>query len=130
MTGIKVVSCGRCLPKKIFYNDDFEKKLDTSDEWISSRTGIKSRYFAEDETNWQMAYEASRLAIERAGISTDQIGAVICATFTPDYATPSVACVIQRELGLRCDIPAFDLNAACSGFVYGLKVAQSLMIEM
>ena len=130
MTGIKVVGTGRFLPAKIFYNDDFDKKLDTSDEWISSRTGIKSRYFVTDETNWQMAAKAAARAMEAAKVNPEQIGAIICATFTPDYSTPAVACVVQRELGLRGDIPAFDINAACSGFVYGLKVAQSMMIEM
>lgn len=130
MNGIRIISTGRYIPKKKFLNNDFPKSLETSDEWIKSRTGIESRYFADKESNAYMAVTAAKLAIRKADIGAEKIGACICATFTPDYSTPSVACVVQRELGLRKDIPAFDINAACSGFVYGLKVAQSLLSSL
>ena len=127
MVGIKIVSTGRAVPKKVVTNDDLSKIVDTNDEWISSKTGIKQRHFSDGETNWEVALEAANTAIERADIDKSEIGMLIVATFTPDYATPSVACVLHEQLGLRTDIPSFDLNAACAGYVYGLKIAASLL---
>ena len=127
MVGIKVVSTGHAVPDKVVTNDDLSRVVDTNDEWIYSKTGIKERHFCENETNWELALKAADIAIERAGIDKSEIGMLIVATFTPDYATPSIACVLHEKMGLRTDIPSFDLNAACAGYVYGLKVAASLL---
>lgn len=127
MLGIKIIGTGRCLPEKVVTNDDLSKIVDTNDEWISTRTGIKQRYHCVDELNWQLACGAAKKAIENSGIDKNQIGALIVATFTPDYATPSVACFLQRELGLPTNIPAFDLSAACAGFLYGLRISAALL---
>ena len=127
MEGIQIVATGRGLPEQSVTNDDLSKIVDTSDEWVSTRTGIKSRYFCKGEQNWQLAFEAAEKAINRAGIDKSDIGLLIVATFTPDYATPSVACILQKELGLSTDVAAFDVNAACSGFLYGLKIADAML---
>lgn len=127
MEGIQIVATGRGLPEQSVTNDDLSKTIDTSDEWISSRTGIKSRYFCKEEKNWQLALEAADKAIQSAGIDRGDIGLLIVATFTPDYAAPSVACILQKELGLGTDVAAFDINAACSGFLYGLKIANDML---
>ncbi len=127
MVGIKVVSTGHAVPDKVVTNDDLSRVVDTNDEWIYSKTGIKERHFCENETNWELALKAADTAIVRAGIDKSEIGMLIVATFTPDYATPSIACVLHEKMGLRTDIPSFDLNAACAGYVYGLKVAASLL---
>lgn len=128
MEGIQIVATGRGLPEQSVTNDDLSKIVDTSDEWISTRTGIKSRYFCKGEKNWQLALEAANKAINSAGIEKKDIGLLIVATFTPDYATPSVACILQKELGLGTDVAAFDINAACSGFLYGLKIANDMLL--
>lgn len=127
MKGIDIISTGRALPDKKVTNDDLSKIVDTNDEWITTRTGIKNRYFCEEETNWQLAYRTADKVITKAGIDKNDIGVLIVGTFTPDYATPSVACILQKELGLSEDIMAFDINAACSGFLYSLKIASSLL---
>lgn len=125
MNGIRIVSTGRALPSKVVTNDEMSKIVDTSDEWISTRTGIRQRYFCDGEMNWQLAVESAKKAIRN--IDKKEIGAVIVATFSPDYAFPSVACLVQKELGLRCDIMSFDINAACTGFLYALNVAEGLL---
>lgn len=127
MTGIRIVSTGRAVPNKVVTNDDLSKIVDTSDEWIASKTGIRQRYFTEGETNWELALKASEIAIERAGIDKSEIGLLIVGTFTPDYASPSVACILHEKLGLETTAPAFDINAACAGYVYSLKIAASLL---
>jgi 3-oxoacyl-[acyl-carrier-protein] synthase-3 len=114
MTGIQIVSTGRGVPGRVVTNDDLSKIVDTNDEWISSKTGIKQRYFCENESNVDLALEAAKKAIEGAGIDKSEIGVLIVATFTPDYACPSMSCILHEQLGLRTDIPAFDLGAACS----------------
>ena len=127
MTGIQIVSTGRGVPGRVVTNDDLSKIVETNDEWISSKTGIKQRYFCENETNVDLALEAARKAIEGAGIDKSEIGVFIVATFTPDYACPSMSCILHEQLGLRTDIPSFDLGAACAGFVYSLRIASSLL---
>lgn len=128
MKGLRIVSMGSSLPSRIVTNEDLSKIVDTSDEWISSRTGIKERRLSEDgDTNSKFASEAARIAIERASISKDEIAAVIVATATPDYMFPSTACILQKELGLLEDVMSFDISAACSGFLYAVKVAKSLL---
>lgn len=127
MDAIQIIATGKALPQKLVTNDDMSKIVDTSDEWISTRTGIKQRRFCTEEKNWELACQAARNALERGGIEKEQIGMVIVGSATPDYIMPSMACIVQEELGLPADIPAFDLNAACSGFIYALRVAGSLL---
>lgn len=127
MKGLHIVSTGRALPKKQVSNDDMRQFVDTSDEWIRSRTGIETRYFCTDETNYELATKAAKKAIEKGNIKAEEIGVIIVATMTPDYMMPSTACLVQKELGLADDVMAFDINAACSGFLYGLTVCKGLL---
>ncbi len=124
--GLKIEGVGIYLPKKRLTNFDLEKMVDTSDEWITTRTGIKERRIAEDETTSYMAYRSALSAIERSGISKEDIDGIIVATLSPENQFPSTACLVQEKLGLK-DIFAFDLSAACSGFLYGLEVAWSMI---
>ena len=128
MNGLHLLSTGRCLPARAVPNDALRQYVDTSDEWIASRTGIRQRYFCgENEGNIALAAGAARRALDRAGIAPDEIGLCIVATFTPEHAAPSVACMVQRALGLPEDCPAFDVNAACSGFLYSLQIASAML---
>jgi 3-oxoacyl-(acyl-carrier-protein) synthase III len=127
--GIKIEGTGRYLPTKILTNNDLEKIVETSDEWIDSRTGIKERRIVSDnETTSFLAYQSALQAIKNSGVDKEEIDIVIVATFTPDYYTPSIACLVLEQLEVeRTDVLAFDLNAACSGFVYALNVAERLL---
>ncbi len=125
--GVGILGIGSGVPKNVLTNEDLEKLVDTNDEWITSRTGIKKRHvLAEGEKPSMIVEEASRNAIEDSGVPLDKIDAVIVCTFTPDSPIPSVACLVQGRMGIPPCI-AFDLNAACSGFVYGLQVAEGLI---
>lgn len=125
----EIIGCGSYLPEKIVLNADLESIIDTSDEWIFSRTGIKKRHIAADNQHAShLAFEASKKAIEDANISPDLIDLVIVCTTTPDNSFPSTATKLQNYLGL-VNKPAFDLQAVCSGFIYGLEVANSLIIS-
>jgi len=121
-------SIGAYVPKKILTNADFEKMVDTSDEWIVKRTGIQERHIAaDDESTSDMAAKAAKVAIERAGLNTEDIDLVVMATVTPDYFNmPSTACLVSDKLGIK-NVQAFDLSAACSGFVYALTVAKAFI---
>ena len=124
--GAGIIGMGRYVPEKIVKNIDFEKTLDTTDEWIRSRTGIEARHFAEqDENTSHMAIRAAEKAIENANITPEQIGLIIVATVTPDRAFPSVACQLTDHLGIQC--AAMDVSAACSGFIYGLVTAKQFI---
>lgn len=128
MQGINVLGFGYYLPKKKVINDDFIDHVDTSDEWIKTRTGINSRYLSEDENTSKLAYEASIKAIKNAKIDKEKIDLIIVATMTPDNFTPSTACILQGLLGLNdTKVMAFDINAACSGYVYSLNVANAML---
>ena len=116
MNGIKIRGTGRCVPEKTVTNDDLAKIVETSDEWITSRTGIQRRRHCVTETHTSLCVNAARAALEKAGVTPDQIGGCIVATVTADNAVPSAACMLQKELGLPTDIPCFDLNAACTGY--------------
>ena len=129
MQGIKIVATGRALPQKVVTNDDLSRLVDTSDEWISTRTGIEQRYFCEEETCQSLAILAAKRAVEKAEIDKKQIGLVIVATATGDHVFPSVACMVQNTLGLETEVMAFDLSAACSGFLYGLGVCRSVLSD-
>ncbi len=121
-------SIGAYVPEKILTNSDLETMVDTSDEWIYKRTGIKERHIAADnETTSDMGVNACRIAIERAGLSHNDIDMIICATISPDYfCMPSTAAIIADKLGLQ-KVTAFDISAACTGFVYALSIAKAFI---
>lgn len=124
--GITIKGLGYYLPKSLLTNFDLEKMVDTSDEWITTRTGIKERRIAREESLVDMAYSASLMALQDGGIGPDQIDLIILATLTPDLGFPASACLLQSRLGAKRAY-AFDLSAACSGFLYGLEVATGLL---
>ena len=128
MNKVNIIGCGMAKAKKKITNVDLENRVDTSDEWIVQRTGIKSRYVSETENTSDLAYRAAMSAIEDAGINKESIEVIIVATITPDSLTPSTACLVQAKLGLN-NIPilAFDVNAACSGFLYSFQIASDLL---
>ena len=127
MTYARIAGTGAYLPEKVLTNQDLEKMMDTSDEWIRERTGICRRHIAaEDETCSDMALEATHRAVEMAGIEVSDIDLIIIATVTPDKIFPSTACIVQRRLGIQ-GCPAFDVQAACSGFVYALDLANRII---
>ena len=126
-TNARILSTGRAYPAGVLTNADLEKLVETSDDWITSRTGIKERHKAADgEYTSQFAVSAARQAIERARIDPSEIDLLICATVTPDQILPSTGCLIQTELGAH-RAAAFDLAAACSGFIYGLTLANQMI---
>lgn len=124
----EIIGCGHYLPAKVLTNDDLSKMVDTNDEWISTRTGIRSRHIvAENELTSDMALKAVNQAMENAGITAEDLDIVVVATLTPDYTTPSVAARIAGKLGVRQGTPAFDLGAACSGFVYAMTMVDNMI---
>ena len=128
MNGIKLISTGSAVPKKVVTNDDLAKIVDTNDEWISTRTGIRSRRYCTDgESHTSLCLAAARQALERGGVAPGEIGICLVATVTPDFLSPAAACLLQKELGFPEDTICFDLNAACSGFVYALHTAECLL---
>jgi 3-oxoacyl-[acyl-carrier-protein] synthase-3 len=121
--GVVLLGTGSCLPARVLRNCDFPASLDTSDEWIRSRTGIQERRIGTSaETTAHLGLEASRRALDSAQLNPADVDMIICATVTPDMMVPANACLIQAGLGCR-PVPAFDLNAACTGFLYSLAVA-------
>lgn len=120
----RIIGTGSHLPKNIMTNKDLEKLVETTDEWILDRTGIGKRHIvSETETTTSMATLAAQKAIEAAQIDLNDIDLIIVATSTPDYAFPSTACLLQHELGIKNNCPAFDISAACAGFIYALSIA-------
>lgn len=127
MKGNRIIGTGTGVPARVVTNQDLAKIVDTSDEWIQSRTGIKERRLAEDhETTSDFSAAAAMNAIEMAGIGAEEIDLIIVATLSPDRLLPSTACLVQGKIG-AVNAACFDLEAACSGFVYGLAVADSMM---
>lgn len=125
---IIIAGTGSYVPEKVLSNDDLAKFLETSDEWIFERSGIHRRHIArKDETTSDMALAAARNALDNAKISASEIDLVVLTTANPDMMFPSTACLLQAKLGIRNNIPCFDLAAACSGFVYGVEVATRMM---
>ncbi len=125
---IKIVSTGRYAPEGVLTNQDFERMVETSDEWITTRTGIKRRHKAEGETAIDLAYKAALDAINKSNYDVRKIDLIIVATITSPVTTPSVANLVQAKLGLNDKhVMSFDINAACSGFVYALEVASGLL---
>ena len=130
MRGLKIVSTGRCLPSRVVTNAELSQLVDTSDEWIRTRTGIEARQFcAQGETQVGLAAQAARAALERGGVDPRDLCACIVATVTPDCSAPTSACLLQQQLDLPEDIPCFDMNVGCTGFLYALQVARGFLLQ-
>ena len=126
-TYARIAGTGSYLPEKVLTNADLAKFVDTSDEWIVSRTGIRERHVAaEGETTGDLAYHAAVRALEAAGVDASELDLIVLGTTTPDLIFPSTACLLQHRLGAN-GCPAFDVNAACSGFIYALSVADKFI---
>ncbi|HEY3763013.1 MAG TPA: beta-ketoacyl-ACP synthase III [Verrucomicrobiae bacterium] len=124
-----ITGIGSYVPEKVLTNHELEKLVDTSDEWITTRTGIKERHIAaKDEFTSDMAAKAAQRAMKMAGVTADEINLVIVATITPDMPFPATACLVQHKIGAK-NAAAFDLEAACSGFIYGLEVGQQFIMS-
>ncbi|NLL48923.1 MAG: ketoacyl-ACP synthase III [Firmicutes bacterium] len=124
---IGILGTGSAVPERVLTNADLEAMVDTSDEWIVSRTGIRERRIADEGVGAShLAYRAALKALARAGTKAEELDLIICATVTPDMAFPATACLVQELLGVK-NIPAFDLSAGCSGFGYALTVAESML---
>lgn len=122
-TRAAITALGMAVPPRVMPNQEFESFLDTSDEWIAQRTGIRQRHIAGvGESTATLGAKAAQAALDNAGLKADQLDLIICATITPELIFPSTACFIQHQLGVD-NIPAFDISAACSGFLYGLATA-------
>lgn len=120
-------SIGAYVPEHKLTNFELEKMVDTTDEWIQKRTGIKNRHIAKEESTSDLGLKACEIAIERSGLQKEEIDAIICATISPDFlCMPSTACVIADKLGIK-NIPAFDISAACTGFIYLVTIAKSFI---
>lgn len=125
---LDIVSTGKYIPSAVITNDDLEKMVDTNDEWIVSHTGIKTRHKALGEDTSDLAYKAAKDALDKGKVDPETIDAIIVATITADFASPSMAAIVQARLGLNHrDITCFDVNAACTGFVYALQMATALV---
>jgi 3-oxoacyl-[acyl-carrier-protein] synthase-3 len=123
----RIIGVGACLPEQVVTNADLEQRIETSDQWIRDRTGIEQRHIAADgQTTCDLAEGAARQAMQRAGVSADQIDLIVVGSTTPDQIFPSTACLLQNRLGAK-DCPAFDVNAACTGFIYALSVAEKFI---
>lgn len=131
---LRFVATGKALPEKMVTNEELSKTVDTSDEWITERTGIKKRYFCKEESCGSLAVAAAKEAVKRglerdSEFSLDKIGLIIVATTTSDYAFPSTACMVGKFLGVKGNVMAYDLSAACSGFMYALQNAKAQLSE-
>lgn len=123
-----IIGTGKAVPEYVLTNEELSTMVETNDEWISTRTGIKRRHICKDETMTQLCVKAANEAMQNAGITSKDLDLIICATLRGEYITPSQACVVQKEIGASC--PAFDINAACSGFIYALDVADGFLQEI
>lgn len=126
MSNVKIVGTGSYVPQNVVTNDDLTKIVDTNDEWISSRTGIKQRRITIDENTSDLAYKAALKALQNSNEKVEDIDLIICATSSPDFLTPSTACIIQSKLGAKNAV-AFDISAACTGLIYGMIIAQQFI---
>ena len=125
----KIIATGSYLPTNVVTNQDLEKKVDTTDEWIRTRTGIQRRSIADSEqATSDLGYEAAKKAIERSGIDANEIDLIIVGTCTPDVPTPNVGTIIQEKIGLK-NFPAFSIEAACSGFIYAINLANKFILS-
>lgn len=127
MSGIKIRGTGSCVPAKIMTNDDFSRIVDTSDQWIVSRTGIRERHHCVEESHLDLCLGAAKATLDMAGVAPEEVGLCIVCTVAADQISPAGACLLQRDLGLAEDTICFDLNAACSGFLFGLHTAECML---
>ena len=125
---MRILGTGSYLPNKIVSNDDLSKVVETSDEWISSRTGIKTRHISEGETSYELGSKAAKLALEDAGMDANDIDLIIFATITSDSPLPSSACMVQEQIG-AVNATCFDITAACSGFLFALNTANAYLVS-
>jgi 3-oxoacyl-[acyl-carrier-protein] synthase-3 len=124
---VGIIGTGKYVPERILTNQELEQMVETNDEWIVTRTGIRERRLAaETEATSDLAYEAAKRALDAAGLTADQLDLILVATITPDMFFPSTACLLQNKLGAK-QAAAFDLSAACSGFIYGLATASNMI---
>ena len=124
--GLKILQTAHYVPDKEVTNDDLAKIMDTSDKWISSRTGIKKRHLVQNEQTSDLSARVAEKLIQKSGLNSDQIDFIIVATMSPDYMTPATAAIVQGKIGAYNAL-AFDINAACSGFIYAMSVADKLL---
>ena len=125
--GIQFLGTGAGLPEKILTNADLEKIVDTTDQWITERTGIKERRMAaDDQATSHLSIEAARRALESAKLQPDDVDLIVVATCTPDHFFPSTACLVQKALGIKTAV-AFDVSAACSGFLFGMATVAGML---
>ena len=122
---IRIIGTGSYVPEKIITNDDLSQMVDTSDEWITQRVGVKQRHVSVDETTADLAVKAAQRALEAAGISAEEIDLIVTATVTADILCPSTAALVQAAIGAKC--PAFDISSACSGFLFALDTAAAFI---
>ena len=122
-----ILGTGKAVPEYVLTNDELSTMVDTNDEWIRTRTGIEERRVCKDETLTELTVKAAKNALENAGVSPEQLDLIICSTMRGENVTPSQACVIQKEIGASC--PAFDVNAACSGFIYAFDIADGYFVR-
>ena len=120
----RIIGTGSCLPGTVVTNDDLSKVMDTSDEWISSRTGIRERHLVKEETTASMSVEAAKRAMKDAGVAAEEIDLIILGTVSADFVTPACACEVQAAIG-AANAVAFDINAACAGFMFALNIANA-----
>lgn len=129
MNGLKLLGAGYALPMRVLDNDAMTAYVETSDEWITTRTGIRQRYFCgEGESTTTLAIEAARKALADSGLDKSEIACVIVATSSGEYAMPSTACLVHKALELEENIPVFDLGAACAGFLYAVDAARAMLL--
>ena len=123
---MKIIGTGSALPRKIVTNEDLSRFLDTSDEWITTRTGIKTRHVISDERLEDLGAEAARKALSDAGCRPEDIDLFLCSNVCCEYVTPGLSCVIGQRVGLHC--PCIDINCACPGFIYAMDIAQTYFL--
>ena len=122
-----ILGTGKAVPEYVLTNEELSTMVETNDEWITTRTGIKERHICKGETITELTVQAAKNALENAGVMPEQLDLIICSTMRGENITPSQACVIQKEIGATC--PAFDVNAACSGFIYALDIADGYFVR-
>jgi 3-oxoacyl-[acyl-carrier-protein] synthase-3 len=128
MKRIAILGTGSYVPEKILTNADLEKMVETTDEWITQRSGIKERHVSDEKTpTSKLSLEAAKKALEASGVKPEELDFILIGTVTPDMMFPSTACIVQAALGAK-NAAAFDLSAGCTGFIYGLELARSLIV--
>jgi len=123
--GFQIAGTGSAVPEYILTNEEVSKLVNTTDEWITTRTGISTRFVSTHETITDLSADAAKKALAKAGVEAAELDLIICSTIMAEHASPSLSCMVQKEIGAKC--PAYDINAACSGFVYGLQMADAFI---